>query len=81
MCQLNAAARPAALQGLQLAAYTFVVIVSFCNKSVNMILPAFTAERHAAGCSAVAIGRLSLAIDISYLHGAQQQTRRCRPMR
>jgi len=46
-----------------------------------MILPAFTAERHAAGCSAVAIGRLSLAIDISYLHGAQQQTSRCRPMR
>jgi len=45
-----------------------------------MALPAFAAERRAAAmcCGAIAAGRPAppLSIDISYPHGAQQQTRR-----
>jgi len=49
-------------------------VLQLPTSAVNVTLPAFAAERRAAGCSAAAAGRA--ATDISCPQGAQQQTRR-----
>jgi len=59
-----------------LSTTAFSNIISIINSAVNMTLATFAVEHHAAApcCGAVAAGRPALSINISYLHGAQQQT-------
>jgi len=55
-------------------------VFGLVNSAANMALPAFAAERRAAARSAASLllgaGAPLLSIDISFPHGAQQQTRR-----
>jgi len=51
-------------------------VFSLVNSAVNMTLPALADERRAAAPLLLGARRPPLSIDISYRHGAQQQTRR-----